>query len=133
MRISHLESLAREFLESRPRARPAPLSNAGPADGGVSSVRTFFRHCPSCGRRFEIRLVGKKPAGSQTMAEDEKFVEAPGYGIRGAAVVVEEDQPTIVDVEEFQYAYKCKHCGHQWTEVRERSRSAKAPKGYTGD
>jgi len=26
--------------------------------------------------------------------------------------------PTIVDVEEFQYNYKCKHCGHEWSEKR---------------
>lgn len=26
----------------------------------MSSVETFFRHCPACGRQFEIRLVRKK-------------------------------------------------------------------------
>jgi hypothetical protein len=46
---------------------------------------------------------------------------------------VEEDVPSIVDVEEFQYAYKCKHCGHQWSEVREKLRDFDTPRGYTGD
>ena len=31
-------------------------------------------------------------------------------------VTVYEGKPIVVDVEQFQYSYKCKHCGHEWTE-----------------
>lgn len=31
---------------------------------------------------------------------------------------VEEGGPMIFDIKEFQYTYKCKHCGHEWTETR---------------
>lgn len=39
-----------------------------------------------------------------------------GYGM-GNYVYVEEDVPLTIDVEEFQYTYKCKHCSHVWTEL----------------
>ena len=31
-------------------------------------------------------------------------------------VVVHDERPIMLDIEEFQYHYKCKHCGHEWTE-----------------
>ena len=31
-------------------------------------------------------------------------------------LVVYEGGPIFVDIEEFQYVYRCKHCGHEWTE-----------------
>jgi hypothetical protein len=37
-----------------------------------------------------------------------------GYG-RGVPVV-EAGVTVTLDIEEFQYAYKCKHCGHEWSE-----------------
>ena len=33
-------------------------------------------------------------------------------------MTVEEGPPIILDVEDFQYTYKCGHCGHEWTEHR---------------
>jgi hypothetical protein len=99
----------------------------------VSGVGAFFRHCPSCGRRFEIRLVSKRLVDSGDLSGDEKRVAAPGFGIGATPIAVEEDVPSVVDVEEFQYAYRCKHCGHQWSEVREKVRNFDRPEGYTGD
>src|SRR5436190_12907128 len=29
---------------------------------------------------------------------------------------VQEGKPLVVNVAEFHYSYKCKHCGHEWTE-----------------
>lgn len=95
----------------------------------MSGVRAFFRFCPSCGRRFEIRLVSKKPIGSEgfTGKEEEVFVE-PRFPL-----VLEQDAPVVVDIEEFQYTYKCKHCGHTWSEVHEKRKEGPAPRGFTGD
>lgn len=99
----------------------------------MSGVSAFFRHCPSCGRRFEIRLVGKKEVDSDKFEENVGRVDAVGYGLKALPTVVQQNVPTIVDVEDFQYTYKCKHCGHEWSEVRETTKSFSAPKGYTGD
>jgi len=32
----------------------------------MSVFKTFFRHCPSCGRRFEIRLGSKREVGDES-------------------------------------------------------------------
>ena len=33
-------------------------------------------------------------------------------------VIVEENIPITIEIEDFQYSYKCKHCGHEWIENR---------------
>ncbi len=70
----------------------------------------FFRHCPQCGRMFHITLVDKK------LGHLYKETVETGPVIVRPRLVVEEGIPVTVDVEEFQYAYKCKHCGHEWYE-----------------
>ncbi|MGD0477162.1 MAG: hypothetical protein ABSB29_03215 [Nitrososphaerales archaeon] len=93
----------------------------------MSSITTFLRHCPSCGRRFEIRLVGKNLVSTErdtyptTMAaypnvKSPAPFQRPGLG--RSFVELEEKVRVTVDRKEFQYAYKCKHCGHQWAEKR---------------
>jgi DNA-directed RNA polymerase subunit RPC12/RpoP len=88
----------------------------------------FFRHCPQCGRRFHIKLESKKLVTSHQETiptrEPRAVVVRSGSigsgGIYGTASItpieVQEGRPIIVEVEEFQYAYKCKHCGHEWSE-----------------
>lgn len=83
----------------------------------MSEVKTFFRHCPSCGRRFHIRVVSK-----QLLQMDREDEEISSRGLYPRApnnpmtLIVEEGEPITVDIEEFQYMYKCKHCGHEWSE-----------------
>ncbi len=87
----------------------------------MSEIRTFFRFCPGCGRRFHIRLVTKK-----LVAERKKTTEIKQSTLANPALrpmvsplfVVTENVPITIDVEEFQYTYKCKHCGHMWSELR---------------
>ncbi|MGD0146905.1 MAG: hypothetical protein ABSB53_08685 [Nitrososphaerales archaeon] len=102
----------------------------------MSVDQNFFRHCPSCSRRFEIRLVGKKSVGSKSFADKENHLQvAPPYGARRSpplTAVLEEGKPFVVDVEKFQYRYRCKHCGHEWSEVRQTERRVES-EGYTGD
>jgi DNA-directed RNA polymerase subunit RPC12/RpoP len=104
----------------------------------VPDIKAFFRHCPSCGRRFEIRLVGKKLVDSKLIEEKggKTLVPIGGPGLGGRVPVVtmvQEGTPSIVEVEDFQYRYKCKHCGHEWSEVHETVHKADEPEGYTGD
>jgi DNA-directed RNA polymerase subunit RPC12/RpoP len=107
----------------------------------MSGVRTFFRHCPSCGKRFEIQLVKKELVDSEEL--DEKLPSrvspfmaramTPLLPTRSAPTLLSNEVPSIVDIEDFQYTYKCKHCGHEWSEVHETKSSFDVPKGYTGD
>jgi hypothetical protein len=79
----------------------------------------FFRHCPGCGRRFHIKLESKKlvdlERSSRPTREGQLLPGGPGYGVR-IGIDVYEGRPIIIDVEQFQYAYKCTHCGHEWFE-----------------
>jgi len=79
----------------------------------LAEVRTFFRRCPSCGRRFEIRLVNKKLMGSEQL---ESKMEQGTLASVSAPVVLESEVPVLVEVDDFRYTYRCKHCGHQWSE-----------------
>ena len=95
----------------------------------MEELQSFFRFCPSCGRRFHIRLVSKKLVDMTketiTMKEVQMAPRAPlgpmstsmGTGAF-SPVIVEQDVPVEVDRETFEYQYKCKHCGHQWAENR---------------
>ena len=88
----------------------------------MSQIRTFFRHCPGCGRRFEVRLVSKSLVREDRVTSD--VPEAGGMATQGEAVwasptTLSEGRPVTVDTKEFQYSYKCAHCGHQWTEKRD--------------
>jgi DNA-directed RNA polymerase subunit RPC12/RpoP len=93
----------------------------------------FFRHCPQCGRRFHIKLETKKLVTEHResmprSAPRAVVVRSGSMGSGGSLtpsftpIAVEEGKPIIVDIEEFQYAYKCKHCGHEWSETRLGSR-----------
>jgi len=91
----------------------------------------FLRHCPACGRRFQIRLIGEKLVDERKVTEVAKrtsetpIAASSTYrygGIPTPPVVVEEDVPVTIDVRDFQYTYQCKHCGHVWSEVHEEDR-----------
>ncbi|HXW95859.1 MAG TPA: hypothetical protein VEJ19_09160 [Nitrososphaerales archaeon] len=90
----------------------------------MSEFTSFFRHCPSCGRRFEIRLVGKKLVDEKHVTEEAPLSvpPLPSYPSLSqyspAYNELVESVPLTVDIKEFQYAYKCRHCGHQWSEIR---------------
>jgi DNA-directed RNA polymerase subunit RPC12/RpoP len=71
----------------------------------------FFRHCPNCGRRFHIKLEAKEPITGHR----ESMPRLVRRG-RGISLTLDERDPIVVDFEEFQYEYKCMHCGHEWSE-----------------
>ena len=78
----------------------------------------FFRHCPECGRRFHIKLETKK-----IVSLDREPVPRIEHGVsqlrteaRPIPVIVHDERLVILDVEQFQYVYKCKHCGNEWSE-----------------
>ena len=88
----------------------------------------FFRHCPACGRRFHIKLETKKLVGSQIESIPTLQMRSRPFGLRPIGfdatsdtrppLGLHEGRPIVVDVEEFQYTYRCGHCGHEWSEKR---------------
>ena len=79
----------------------------------------MFRLCPACGHRFHVKLVGKRLVrlerhlmGTRTTVNPHR----PGSYVPSTRLVG--GQPAMVNVEEFQYAYKCTRCGHEWSEKR---------------
>jgi DNA-directed RNA polymerase subunit RPC12/RpoP len=91
----------------------------------LSEIRTLFRFCPACGRRFHIKLVSKELVGDRKETTEMKQSLISPTGGAGVAsysrsyIVLEENVPVTIDVKDFQYTYKCKHCGHVWTEMKE--------------
>lgn len=106
-------------------------------DDNMSDVTTFFRHCPACGRRFEIRVVKKELAVAESQKADMphvRYASGTGAGMNmGIGVTLVENVPSIVNEEEFKYTYRCKHCGHQWTELHDEETQFKEPPGFEGD
>jgi hypothetical protein len=41
-----------------------------------------------------------------------------GATARIRSTLVNQDQPSVIIEEEFDYTYRCGHCGHEWTEDR---------------
>jgi len=96
----------------------------------MSEGRTFFRFCPACGKRFHITLVSKELVGEEVDRAVSRHGTLQGISARGFSpaampVLVEQDVPVIVTVEDFRYTYRCKHCGHAWMEMQKRQRESK--------
>ena len=80
----------------------------------------FFRHCPECGRRFHIKLEEKKMVHLErrtTQMPGASRGPRAGLGAGYAKpTFVSVGPPVTLDIEDFEYHYKCGHCGHEWTE-----------------
>jgi len=79
-------------------------------------TQTLFRHCPLCGRKFEVRIVARRPASESRPKGAGQSIDFHHIGPVRTPVSME--SPTVVSLEEFEYSYRCKHCGHEWTEIR---------------
>lgn len=108
----------------------------------MSTIGTFFRHCPACGKRFELRLVSKKEVsgeGSHQEVEEKQVVPRPIVAMKGATemvglpAVLTVEAPELDQTKEFDMTYKCKHCGHEWTEERLVFKKGTVKGAYTGD
>ncbi len=94
----------------------------------MSEVSSFFRHCPSCGRRFHFKLVNKKLVDVKRETVEKNVVNPSGISASDgsafapassfAPVPLQISIPVEVDIEDFLYQYRCGHCGHEWMENR---------------
>jgi len=105
----------------------------------MSAIKRFFRHCPSCGHRFEIALVSKK----EDVAENEPWKSkeyALSPGMRKESVLsldpespLRVEAPELEEIQEVWYNYRCKRCGHQWSEEAYQVKREPPVAGYKGD
>jgi transcription elongation factor Elf1 len=100
-------------------------------------MSTFFKKCPSCGKRFEVKHTGEELEKSDVKSEevsvnlslntpfqwsheaqtDEIEVEPGALGpIAHGKRTIETGEDTYTET------YRCEHCGHQWTEQRVKER-----------
>ena len=83
-------------------------------------MREFLRRCPACGKRFTVRLQGRKlvdvEQDTERIAHDVVVLARGGRDSRVIPAGV-----TYVDVpierEKFEVTFECHHCHHKWTET----------------
>ena len=84
----------------------------------------FLRRCPSCGKRFAVRVDSKvlvdRALGSEKIVHNIVTGMVGGFG-RGYSmgnfptiIATTEDVP--IERDTFDIFYECKHCHHQWSE-----------------
>jgi len=103
----------------------------------MMAVRTFFRHCPSCGHRFEIRLISKREVGDEGETNSKDYAVARD-GWKESDLLLHGDLlPTVevpvVEVKELRYNYICRHCGHEWSEKAIKTTKRPGNPDYRGD
>src|SRR5271157_2654657 len=93
---------------------------------------TFLRKCPSCGRRFRVKLVNEGLLRDREVVEhvsqDEPLRIGTGSSVGAGGIprsrpytppMVHEEGTLTTDIKEFEDSYKCGRCGYQWSEKRE--------------
>jgi uncharacterized Zn finger protein len=89
---------------------------------------TIFKKCPNCGKRFEVEHTGESVERKTEVVTEEKLISNPSMMAPNPmtplldtpysnppAVMVDE----LLEEDEYTESYKCKHCGHVWTEKHE--------------
>jgi len=73
-------------------------------------------------------VVSKKLVGSEQV---ESTVKQYTAGSVSDPLVLESDVPIVVEVDDFRYTYRCKHCGHQWSEERFKTQNEQIDQNIT--
>ncbi|MGD0319757.1 MAG: hypothetical protein ABSB56_08680 [Nitrososphaerales archaeon] len=95
----------------------------------MSGINEFLRICPSCGKRFHVKLVGEKLVGVDI---GERTTETLGMAYRVGGIA-NSSQSTVED-DAYRYSYKCSGCGHEWSEKSNKTHEmGGSPSDYTGD
>jgi DNA-directed RNA polymerase subunit RPC12/RpoP len=85
-------------------------------------VPTVFKKCPNCGKRFEVEHTGESVVKRTGVVTEEKPVSSASLTTLASPPDDPVELPPTVmvaeEIEEDDYTetYKCKHCGHVWTE-----------------
>jgi DNA-directed RNA polymerase subunit RPC12/RpoP len=96
-------------------------------------MSTFFKKCPSCGKRFEVKHTGEELAKSEVKTEDVNVnlsLNTPFQWSHEASTDTIDVEPgalgpiaqgkRTIEKQEDTYTedYQCKHCGYRWKEER---------------
>ena len=104
-------------------------------------MSTFFKKCPNCGKRFEVEHTVETVEKKEELLPEERTV-FPVAGIASAYPIPVAEPPglttkvkeeEIVEDDIYTETYKCKHCGHVWTEQREKIKHLGDIEGVEGD
>jgi hypothetical protein len=79
----------------------------------------FFRQCPSCGRRFSVKVEWKELLESQedttrVVHDISTFPIGPMGKVTTSIATVADKVP--IERETFRITYVCGHCKHGWSE-----------------
>jgi hypothetical protein len=85
-------------------------------------MKELLRKCPSCGRRFVLKIDSKKLVDVQHSTErlirdfsTYPFSRQQSGAVQGwVDVKTTEDVP--IELDEYEVTYDCRHCHHTWTE-----------------
>lgn len=89
---------------------------------------TVFKKCPNCGKRFEVERTGKSVEKKTELVEEEKTISpqavVASYSRFPIGTPPMNEAPHVmvdelIEEDEYTETYKCKHCGHVWTEKHE--------------
>jgi len=83
-----------------------------------------------CGRRFEVEHTGESVEKKTDVVMEEKVISPPSIMATNsltplplpnppAANLPVVMVPELIEEDDYTETYKCKHCGHVWTEKRE--------------
>jgi transposase-like protein len=89
---------------------------------------TIFKKCPNCGKRFEVEHTGESVERKKEVVTEEKLISSPSMMVSNPMTPMLDtpmsNPPTVmvtelIEEDEYTESYKCKHCGHVWTEKHE--------------
>jgi predicted RNA-binding Zn-ribbon protein involved in translation (DUF1610 family) len=87
-------------------------------------MSVFFKKCPSCGKRFGVKLTARESESRDIEMGEEVVLK----GYRASPKRVEtHDMATGEDVAE--ETFHCNKCGHTWTEQSTKEWRGQLPKG----
>ena len=75
--------------------------------------------CPSCGRRFGVKVVGKSLMDDERESETvSKSVLVPGArGMNvGTGTPIQVTSVVTSERKTYELSYECRSCGHKWSE-----------------
>jgi DNA-directed RNA polymerase subunit RPC12/RpoP len=83
-------------------------------------MRERYQRCPSCGKRFGVRVLGKvlenTEHGSERLVHN--VVTGASTSMSGHTMVGGDSTSAVqvpIERDKFEVAYACSKCGHKWT------------------
>ena len=74
----------------------------------------MFRRCPSCHFVFQAKEVKKELLGADTLVQKDYLAPAP------MKWEWQDNFDKETHVHTYRVTYKCKHCGHEWTDLSQK-------------